>query len=162
MLTGRMMSFPLTLTHFLRRAPEFFPRSEVVTRRPDRAIVRHSYAELAARCGRLAHALARLGVGRGDRVATLGWNHHAHLEAYLAVPAMGAVVHTLNLRLHPSEIGYIANHAEDKIVIVDRSLLPLFEKFAPSVRSIERVIVVPDPACNVPVSSAYLDYEELL
>src|SRR5262245_65738043 len=75
---------------------------------------------------------------------------------------MGAVIHTLNLRLHPSEIGYIASHAEDKVVIVDRSLLPLFEKFSASVRSIEKVIVVPDPASNVPVSGAYLDYEELL
>src|SRR5262245_51653464 len=75
---------------------------------------------------------------------------------------MGAVIHTLNLRLHPSEIGYIAAHAEDKVVIVDRSLLPLFEKFAANVRSIERVIVVPDAACNVPVSEAYLNYDDLL
>ena len=163
MLAGRMMNFPLTLTHFLRRAADFFPRSEVVSRRPDRSLTRHTYEQIYRRCAQLSHALARLGVGAGDRVATLSWNHHQHLEAYLAVPAMGAVVHTLNLRLHPSEIGYIANHAEDQVVIVDRSLLPLFEKFAGQVRSIRHVIVVPDcPDTGAAPANNYLDYEALL
>jgi fatty-acyl-CoA synthase len=157
-----MMNYPLTVTHLLRRARTYFPHSEIVSRRSDKTLQRSTYEAFYKRCARLAGALARLGVKPGDRVATLCWNHQEHLEAYFAVPAMGAVVHTLNLRLHPSEIGYIANHAEDKIVIVDRSLLPLFEKFASTVRSIERVIVVPDAACNVPVSEAYLDYEALL
>src|SRR6185503_319654 len=146
MLAGRMMNYPLTLTHLLRRASTYFPGSEVVSRRSDRSLHRGTYRSVHERASRLAGALKRLGVKPGDRVATLCWNHQEHLEAYLGVPAMGAVVHTLNLRLHPTEIGYIASHAEDKVVIVDRSLLPLFEKFAPSVRSIERVIVVPDPA----------------
>ena len=162
MLHGRMMNYPLTVRHFLQRAKTYFPTSEIVSRRTDKTLHRSTYADFYGRSCRLANALAKLGVGPGDRVATLCWNHQAHLEAYFGVPAMGAVVHTLNLRLHPTEIGYIATHAEDKVVIVDRSLLPLFEKFAASVRSIERVIVVPDPASNVPVPAGYLDYEELL
>src|SRR6185503_16741320 len=89
------------------------------------------------------------------------WNHHRHLELYFGVPAIGAVIHTLNLRLHPSEIGYIATHAEDRFVFVDRSLLPLFGKFADHVRSLERVIVIDDGA-ESPVPGGALDYEELL
>ncbi len=162
MLLSRMMNYPLTVTHFLDRAKTYFPGSEIVSRRSDKSLHRATYETFHKRASRLAGALAKLGVKAGDRVATLCWNHQEHLEAYFGIPAMGAVVHTLNLRLHPSEIGYIAAHAEDKIVIVDRSLLPLFEKFAPMVRSIERVIVVPDAASNVPVSAGYLDYEELL
>lgn len=144
MLSGRMMSFPLTLTHFLHRARDFFPKNEIVSRRPDKTLHRMTYADLHARASKLAHALTRLGVRPGTRVATLCWNHHAHLEAYLGVPAMGAVVHTLNLRLHPTELGYIARHAEDTVVIVDRSLLPLLAKFRDQVPSLRHVLVVPD------------------
>jgi fatty-acyl-CoA synthase len=104
----------------------------------------------------------RLGVKPGDRVATLCWNHQQHLEAYFGIPAIGAVVHTLNLRLHPNEIGYIANHAEDKIVIVDRSLLPLWRKFADQVRSVEHVIVVSDIPAPEGEASSELDYEQIL
>jgi fatty-acyl-CoA synthase len=161
MLPGRMMDFPLTLTHFLERASTFFGRSEIVSRRLDRSLERSSYAELGKRIAKLASAMVRLGVKPGDRVATLSWNHHQHLELYLAVPAIGAVVHTLNLRLHPSEIGYIAGHAEDRVVFVDRSLLPLFEKFSRDVRSIEKVIVIDDGA-DAPVPEGVLDYEALL
>src|SRR5437868_8856812 len=118
MLAGRMMPFPLTLTHVLERARLFFPTHEVVSRKPDKSLVRHTYAQIHARAVKLARALDRLGVERGARVATLCWNHHAHLEAYLGVPSSGRVVHTLNLRLHPTEIAYIAQHAEDEVVIV--------------------------------------------
>ena len=155
------MNAPLLLTHFLERARTIFPHSQIVSQRPDRTRVRQSYAQLADRAAQLAHGLTALGVGRGDRVATLCWNHREHLEAYLGVPAMGAVVHTLNLRLHPNDIGYIARHAEDRVLIVDRSLLPLYAKFAAMVPSIERVIVVGDDG---PVDSAgsQLDYERVL
>jgi fatty-acyl-CoA synthase len=162
MLAGRMMDFPLTLTHFLERARTFFSHAEIVTRRPDKTLVRSTYADFYRRTCKLAHALGRLGVKPGDRVATLCWNHQAHLEAYFGVPAIGAVVHTLNLRLHPNELGYIANHAEDKIVIVDRSLLPLWKKFADQVRSVQHVIVVPDLPAPEGEKGAELDYEELL
>src|SRR6185503_5066110 len=123
------------------------------------SLQRHTYADIALRSRKLGQALARLGVKPGDRVATLSWNHHEHLEAYLGVPAAGGVVHTLNLRLQPTEIGYIAKHAGDKVVIVDRCLLGLFEKFRADVPSIEHVIVIGDDG---PVAEGQLDYEKLL
>jgi fatty-acyl-CoA synthase len=156
---GRMMDFPLTLTHFLDRARRYFPHNEIVSRAPDGSLRRHNYADLYRRASKLAHALARLGVKRGDRVATLAWNHHRHVEAYFAVPAMGAVVHTLNLRLHPDELAYIARHAEDSIVLVDRSLQPLLDKFVSKVPSVRRVVVMPDAG---PTPDDQLDYEKLI
>ncbi len=160
MLDGRMMEFPLTLTHFLERARELFPRTEIVSRRPDKSLHRHGWADVHARASQLCHALHKLGVKKGTRVATLSWNHTQHLEAYLGVPAMGAIVHTLNLRLHPNELAYIARHAEDSVVIVDRTLLPLLARFRGDVPSLEHVIVVPDDG---PVSADQgLDYEQLI
>jgi len=163
MLASRMMDFPLTVTHFLERARTLFGRSEIVSRRADRSIDRVTYATFCRRTARLAHALARLGVRPGDRVATLAWNHSRHLELYLGVPAYGAVLHTLNLRLHPSEIAYIANHAEDRFLFVDRSLLPLYEAVAPTVRSFEKVVVFDDPVPGAPpIPGHAIDYEALL
>jgi len=159
MLDGLMMDFPLTLTHFLDRAWRLFPRTEVVSRLPDKSLHRCTWADIYRRSSQLAGALTRLGVGRGDRVATLCWNHHQHLEAYLGIPAMGAVVHTLNLRLHPTELGFIGAHAQDKVLIVDRSLYPLFEKFRDQVRSLEHVLVVPDGG---PMPAGAQDYETAL
>jgi fatty-acyl-CoA synthase len=161
MLAGRMMDFPLTLTHLLERAKTLFGSAEIVSRRPDRSIHRYTYADFHRRTSQLAGALARLGARPGDRVASLAWNHHRHLELYFGVPASGAVLHTLNLRLHPAEIGYIAQHAEDRFVVVDRSLLPLFNQFAGNVRSFERVIVIDDGTAH-PLPGGALDYEELL
>ncbi|HSP79268.1 MAG TPA: long-chain fatty acid--CoA ligase, partial [Myxococcaceae bacterium] len=159
MLTGRMMDFPLTLTHFLERARTYFGRSEIVSRQPDRSLHRYTYADFYRRTSQLAGALQRLGVKPGDRVASLCWNHHRHLELYFAVPCMGAVLHTLNLRLHPNDLAYIARHAEDRILVVDRSLLPLLEKFLAAVPSVEHVIVIPDDG---PTPEGRLDYEKLL
>lgn len=160
MLDGRMMDFPLTLTHFLYRARDYFAKTEVVSRRPDKSLHRHTYGDVYARSAKLANALTRLGVKKGARVATLCWNHTAHLEAYFGVAAMGAVVHTLNLRLHPNELGYIARHAEDDVIIVDRTLLPLLGKFREQVPSLRHVLVVPDDGPATPEQG--LDYEKLL
>jgi fatty-acyl-CoA synthase len=165
MLAGRMMDFPLTVTHFLERARTFFGRSEIVSRRPDRTLARITYADFYKRTARLANALARLGVRPGDRIATLCWNHARHLELYFGAPAFGAVLHTLNLRLHPTEIGYIAAHAEDRFLFVDRSLLPLYQAVAKLVRSIEKVIVLDDAASGPDAPKLpgnALDYEALL
>jgi fatty-acyl-CoA synthase len=161
MLAGRMMDFPLTLTHLLERAKTLFGRSEIVSRMPDKSIHRTTYADFHRRASKLAGALARLGAKPGDRVASLCWNHYRHLELYFAAPCSGAVIHTLNLRLHPSEIGYIAQHAEDRFVFVDRSLLPLYAKVAEHVRSFERLIVIDDGAPN-PIPGHALDYETLI
>ncbi|MCU0684869.1 MAG: long-chain fatty acid--CoA ligase [Polyangiaceae bacterium] len=159
MLEGRMMHVPLTLTHFLERARTLFGRSEIVSRLPDGRLERSTYGEACGRMARLASALRGLGVRPGDRVATLCWNHARHLEAYLAVPAMGAVVHTLNLRLHPDELAYIAAHAEDAVVIVDRSLYKLWSAFKDRVPSVRHVIVVPDDG---PAPEGTIDYEALV
>ncbi len=159
MTLGRMMDFPLTLTYLLERARRYFPRTEIVSRQPDGTLHRQTWADTYSRTCKLAHALRRLGVKDGDRVATLAWNHNRHLEAYYAPPMMGATVHTLNLRLHPTEIAYIARHAEDSIVLVDRSLLPLLNQFLASVPSIRHVVVMADDG---PTPEGMLDYEDLL
>jgi fatty-acyl-CoA synthase len=160
MPNARMMDFPLTLTHFFDRARQFFPKGEIVSRLGDGSMHRTNYAAFARRTLLLASALTKLGVKRGDRVATFAWNHYRHLEAYFAIPCMGATLHTLNLRLHPDEVGYIARHAEDKIVIVDESLLPLFEKFRAHIPSLRHVIVMRDAPAKP--GAPDLDYEELL
>ncbi len=165
-LPGRMMDFPLTVTHLLDRAHTLFGGTEIVGRRCDRSIVRGTYDDFYRRTTRLANALARLGVKPGDRVATLAWNHPRHLELYFGVPAYGAVLHTLNLRLHPSEIGYIARHAGDRFLFVDRSLLPLYEALiacAPNIRTFETVVVFDEEMPNAPpLPEGALDYEALL
>ena len=135
------MHYPLTLSHALERAGKYFPEAEIVSRRPDHSLHRYTYADLYRRARALAEALQQAGLKRGDRVATLLWNHHAHLEAYFGIPIAGGVLHTLNLRLAPTEIAYIANHAQDRFLIVDDILLPLYEKISDSVQ-FERVFVV--------------------
>jgi fatty-acyl-CoA synthase len=140
---GLMMDFPLTLPHILRRAETFFGNGEIVTRRPDKSFHRTNYRETMARARQLAVALQKLGLERGTRVATLCWNHHQHHEAYFGIPCGGFVLHTLNLRLHPNDLAYIATHADDRVVIVDRSLVPLLEQFKERT-NIEHVFVVED------------------
>ena len=165
MLPGRMMDFPLTLTHLLERARTQFPKGEIVCTLQDKTQTRQTYAEWNGRVAKLANAMTRLGVKAGDRVATLAFNHGPHLEAYFAIPCLGAVVHTLNLRLHPTELGYIAKHGEDVLVLVDESLLPLLEKFRADVPSIRNVVVfrtLPRSANEAPLPDGMIDYEELL
>jgi fatty-acyl-CoA synthase len=154
-MNGLMMDYPLTLSTIFRRAEAVYPRNEVVWRNADKSIQRYSYGEFAVRARRLARALRDIGVKPGDRVATLGWNHGAHLEAYFGIPLMGGVLHTLNLRLHPDELAYIVNHAEDRAILVDESLLPLWEQVRPKV-NIKDVIVV---AATKPVADGYREYE---
>src|SRR5690242_6507126 len=118
-MNGLMMDYPLTLSAIFRRAEAFFAGQEIVSRRPDAMLHRYRFSDWADRTRRLAAALASIGARPGDRVATLAWNHGAHLEAYFAIPLMGGVLHTLNLRLHPDELAFIVNHAEDRVVVVD-------------------------------------------
>jgi fatty-acyl-CoA synthase len=140
-MQGTMMNVPLTIERILHSADRVTGHVEIVSRRPDKSIHRTTYAEVAARARLLARALIGAGIKKGDRVATLMWNHAAHLEAYLGVPLAGAVIHTLNLRLHPEEIGFIASDAGDKLLLVDEVLLPLLEKFRAKA-GFERVVVV--------------------
>ena len=141
-MKGTMMHYPLTLTSLFERAGQLFPEVEIVSRRPDNSIHRTTYGDWYQRTRLLAAALQQLGVRPGDRVATLMWNHSIHLEAYFAIPIIGGVLHTLNLRLHPDDLAYIANDAQDRFLIVDDVLLPLFEQIKDRVR-LEKVIVVP-------------------
>src|ERR1051326_4211594 len=140
-MLGNMMQYPLTLTHMLERAGRLFGDVEIVSRRPDCSVHRTRYSEFYRRARALGGALERCGVRPGDRVATLMWNGYRHLECYFAIPAIGAVLHTLNLRLHAEELAYIVNHADDRVIIVEDVLLPLFESFRAQVKP-ERVIVV--------------------
>jgi fatty-acyl-CoA synthase len=159
MMDGLMMDVPLTIPLIVRHAEALYGKKLVATRSPDRSVRRLSYAEVLDRARRLATALRRLGVKRGDRVATFCWNHHQHLEAYFAIPCMGAVVHTLNIRLGDEELSYIANHAGDEVVIVDGVLLPAFERFRERLTSVREVIVV-EGAGQMPAGA--LDYESLI
>ena len=158
-MRGTMMDFPLTLPTILERAGKIFPRVEIVSRRPDKSIVRTCYGEFYRRARRLASALTALGMKPGDRVASMMWNHSSHLEAFFGVPCAGGILHTLNLRLHPDEIATIANHARDRFLIIDDVLLPVYEKFRDAA-PFEKVIVVPYGCGSVP--EGFLNYERLL
>lgn len=159
-MDGLMMDWQLNLTTMLERARRLHGRREIVSRTPA-GMHRYTYREYVDRVDRLRTALAKLGVKSGDRVATFAWNSYRHFEIYFAVPCMGAVIHTLNVRLFPDQLIYIANHAADKVICVDASLLPLFQKIRPELSSIEHVIVIPDD--GKPVDPAVgLDYEQLV
>jgi fatty-acyl-CoA synthase len=154
-----MMDYPLTLTAVLERVGRYFPDTEIVSRLPDRSLARSNWQELHHRARRLAESLLAIGLKKGDRVATLMWNHYAHLECYFGVPAAGGVLHALNLRLHPDEIAWIANHAQDRFLIVDDVLLPVLEKFCAKVK-FERIFVVRH--CGQAVQHGFADYENWL
>ena len=158
-MKATMMQVPLNLSHFLERAGRLFAGQEIVSRLPDKSLHRYTYADFYRRSRLLAEALTRAGLQRGERVATLMWNHYAHYESYFGIIAAGGVLHTLNLRLAPEEIAWIADHAKDRFLIVDDVLLPLLEKFRGKV-NLERVIVV--PLTGAPVSAGFDDYEALL
>lgn len=158
-MRGLMMDCQLTVPTLLERAGKIFYKVEIVTRRPNRSLARSTWGDLYRRSRQLANALTTLGLHRGDRVATLLWNQTEHMEAYFGVPVAGGVLHTLNLRLHPDEIAFIANHAGDRFLLVDDVLLPVYEKFRDRVK-FDRVIVVPFGGGAIPPGC--LDYEELL
>jgi len=158
-LTGLMMDdYPLSLTAVVERAERFGGERDVVSRRPDGAIHRTTLGQCGRRARRLGSALAGLGIRDGDRVATLLWNQPEHLELYFAVPLMGAVIHTLNPRLHPEELSFIVSDAEDRAIVVDESLLEVFESFRLAY-AFERVIVV---SHSGEVPDATIDYESLI
>ncbi|WP_460417575.1 long-chain fatty acid--CoA ligase [Planifilum fimeticola] len=154
-----MMNYPLTLMHILERAGMLYGSVEIVSRMPDKSLHRYTYADFYRRARSLAKALQKAGLKRGDRVGTLMWNHYVHLESYFGIPAAGGVIHTLNLRLHPDEIAYIANHAGDRFLIVDDVLLPLLQKFRDQLR-VEKIIVV--SLTGQPVPEGMEEYESFI
>ena len=140
-MQSTMQDFPLTIAHLLRHGQAIHGRSEVATFEGEK-VHRASFSEVAERAERLAAALRRLGVGVGDRVGTFCWNHQEHLEAYLAIPSMGSVLHTLNIRLFPDQLAFVANHAEDRVIIVDDSLVPLLARVADQLKTVQQFIVI--------------------
>ena len=158
-MKGLMMDFPLTLTHIFERSCRLFPKKEIVTRFPA-GYHRYTYGDFGERVMRLGGALKSLGIGKGDRVGTFAWNSHRHLELYWAVPCLGAVYHTMNIRLSPQDVTFIVNHAGDSVLFVDQSLWQLIEPIRKELRTVKRFIVMPDVPGAAPPET--LDYEELL
>lgn len=142
-MRSTMQTTPLTIASLLRHVDQLHGEREVMTATTE-GVRRSTYREVGDRCGRLANALRSLGVTGDDRVATFQWNNQEHLESYTAVPAMGAVLHTLNIRLSPDQVRFIATHAEDKVVVVDSSLVPLFAKILPELTTVRVVLVTGD------------------
>ena len=165
-MRSTMMDIPLTVASIMRYGTSIFGDREVVTC-TEASTRRRTYAEAGRRAARLANALRRLGVDADQRVGTFMWNNAEHLEAYLAVPSMGAVLHTLNIRLAPAEVAYVATHAEDHAVIVDASLVPRFAEILPQAPSIRHVIVsggrlADTPGADQLTGVPVYEYEELL
>jgi fatty-acyl-CoA synthase len=159
MIRSTMQRMPLSINQLLERGGKLFADSEIVSRLPDKSLVRHKFSDFYRRARQLASALLDAGLDKGDRVATLSWNHYAHLECYFGIPAAGGVMHTLNLRLAPDEIAWIAIHAKDRFLIVDDILLPLYEQFRAKA-AFEKIIVVPFSGAKV--NAPYLDYEAFI
>ncbi|SFJ49937.1 fatty-acyl-CoA synthase [Thermoflavimicrobium dichotomicum] len=157
-----MMNVPLTIPMMLEHAERLFGKKEIVSR-TDRGVKRLTYREMASRTRKLSSALKKLGVQRGDRVGTLAWNHFRHLEAYFAIPGMGAVLHTINIRLSPQQIAYIINHAEDRVLLLDPDLLPVLESIVEEIPKVRAFILMTDET-TLPESKLpnLVLYEELI
>jgi fatty-acyl-CoA synthase len=161
-LNGLMQDdFPLTLAHARRRMRDCHPSAQVATLSDAGAVMRASFGEVSERVDRLARVLTtRLGIEPGDRVGTFAWNNQRHFELYMAVPCVGAVLHTLNIRLFAEQITYIVNHAEDRVIFVDDSLVPLLEPLVPSFEGVRHFILMGDGDAGALPN--VLRYEELL
>ncbi|HKI63398.1 MAG TPA: AMP-binding protein, partial [Burkholderiales bacterium] len=163
-MQGLMMNAPLLITDLIRHADRHHGATEIVSKTVEGGIHRYTYREAHTRSRRLAKALAALGAKPGDRVATLAWNGYRHFEVYYAVAGSGAVIHTINPRLFPDQIVYIANHAEDKYVFFDLTFLPLVEKLAPQLKTVKGFVLMTD-AAHMPKQSSLpnlMCYETLL
>src|SRR5215472_4572811 len=163
-MQGSMMQLPLLISSLLVHAERHHGDQQIVSRRVEGDIHRTTFRELASRARRMANALAGLGIKNSDRVATLAWNGYRHLELYYAVSGSGAVLHTLNPRLHPDQVVYIADHAEDQVLFFDLTFLPLVEAIAHRVKTIKKFVAMTDRA-HMPADSkipGLLCYEELM
>src|SRR5262245_7746303 len=155
-----MQDQPFNLAHVLEHAARFHGQTEVITRRvEDGSLHRATYAEILRRAKKLAHALLKLGVQFGDRVATMAWNTHRHLEAWYAVAGQGAICHTVNPRLFEPQIEYIINHAEDKLLLTDPPFVPMLQRMQARLPSVQQYVVLTDdahmPECDLKHAVAY-------
>ncbi|GAB91367.1 long-chain fatty acid--CoA ligase [Gordonia rhizosphera] len=162
-MLSTMQDVPLSVAQLLRHGSTVHAHAEVVTWTDD-GPRRRSYAEVGRRCAQLAHALRGLGVTGDERVATFMWNNAEHMEAYLAIPSMGAVLHTLNIRLFPEQLVFVANHAEDHVIIVDPTLLPLLNPLLGQLGTVKHLIVTGDSTAGVeaPEGVTVHSYEALI
>jgi fatty-acyl-CoA synthase len=160
-MQGLMMDYPLTLQHAFDRAVRLFSRKEVVTQ-TDGAPHRYTYGEWGKRTIQLANALKSAGVEQGDRIATFAWNTYRHLELYFAIPCIGAVLHTLNIRLFADQLDYIINNAEDKIIFVDGDLVPLLEKLAEGLKSVKLYVIMGEAPNATGKLQPSVDYETFI
>ena len=162
-MQGLMMDQPLLISGLIQHAARHHGDTEIVSKTVEGSVHRYTYLEAHARARRLARALKALGVQAGERVATLAWNGYRHFEVYYAVAGSGAVIHTINPRLFPDQIGYIANHAEDRLVFFDTTFAPLIEKLAPALKTAKGFVAMTDrahmPKLGIP---NLLCYEELI
>ncbi len=163
LMNGLMMNYPLTIDRILARAKRNFPEQEIVSRLADGNIHRYTYGEFYTRTLKLMQALRKLGVKPGDRVATFAWNSYRHMELYFAVPALGAVLHTLNIRLFPEQLVYIVNHAEDGLIFCDKSLMKPLADLEPQFKTVKQFVVMDDlaPDQNLKLKGM-TDYESLI
>ena len=161
-MDGLMMEYPLTLDRIVEHAGRMFPHKTVRTKRPDGSMHEYTYADLLGRSRRLAAGLAALGVKPGDRVGTFAWNHYQHLEMYFGIPGAGAVCHTLNIRLFPRQLAYIVNHAEDRVVCIDASVLPLYERVAGGISCVRHHVLVNAPRDIKTTLPNVMHYEDLI
>jgi acyl-CoA synthetase (AMP-forming)/AMP-acid ligase II len=161
-MKGLMQDYPLTVQHMLWRLERLFAKKEIVSKR-EAGLHRYSYSDLGRRVHQLANVLNRLGVRPGDRVATLAWNNSRHLELYYAIPCTGAVLHTLNLRLFPDQLEFTVRDAEDTVLFVDRTLIPVLNQVAGRIPSIRTIVVMGDGG-PIPEHQLgeVLDYETLM
>ncbi|HEY1426673.1 MAG TPA: long-chain fatty acid--CoA ligase [Caulobacteraceae bacterium] len=162
MLPGLMQPTPLLVSSILRYAAVAHGSREIVSRQIDGPIVRYDYAGLARRAEQAAKALRALGVGEGDRVTSIAWNTHRHLELFFAVPGIGAVLHTANPRLFDEQIVYTINHAESRVLLFEKNLLALVERIAPQLTTVDAYVMLADEAAHVPGSVGALCYETVL
>ncbi|MCW2491718.1 MAG: AMP-dependent synthetase and ligase [Frankiales bacterium] len=159
---GLMQDYPLTIESILRRGEQYFPKKTVSTNTIE-GIERISFADLGVRARQAAGILNTLGISEGGRVGTFGWNTADHMAMYFAVPATGRVLHTLNIRLFPEQLIYTAGHANDEAVFVDRSLLPLFAKYLPSLSTVRHVVVFDDGSANeLPDDSRVVRWQDVV
>lgn len=157
-----MMQTPLLLTGLLARAETYYAHKEIISRTSDTMIHRLTYAEWGKRTRRLASALTKLGMKKGDKIGSFAWNQHRHLEAYFAVPCSGAILHMVNIRLSAEHICYIVNHAEDKILLIDQDLVPLIEEVQHELKTVEHFIIMADGALLETTLPNAFSYEVLL
>jgi acyl-CoA synthetase (AMP-forming)/AMP-acid ligase II len=159
---GQMMDMPLLISSLLQHADRYNGESEIVSRLVNGEVHRYTYREAHARTRQFANALLNLGVMPGDRLGTLAWNTHRHYEAYFGIAGIGAISHTINPRLFPEQITYIINHAEDKLLFIDETFIPLIEKLSPQLPTVEKIVILTDKTDIKTSLTNWISYEELI